>query len=325
MEFRGGPRHVHSDNRKPKRGHSEMKRGFVFAGLLAMSLFAAQAARAQEKAAPPVYTWLSERFPDYTRYDSPVLTISDSGLSADQGIVDAQLTLVQSPQGVDSVLGLAVAFHTKQKWNFNTVRDYGKFGTRYRQPDLPVVIPTLNGGGYNDTGYWNTAADGGKTWPVNGGIFILLDRLNLKTYEISGTDLVLSLSDYDAADKVFRIRIPAAYLSHFLASIPNDRRLVPEELRGRPMGFGVHFVDLDERVQAGMKLPGGAMQILGVLPGTVADRAGLKNYDVLIRFGDRPLKTMADLADAVHATAKGTVVPLTVWRDARAVTLQAQF
>ncbi|MCA7894094.1 PDZ domain-containing protein [Burkholderia cepacia] len=325
MEFRGGPRHVHSDNRKPKRGHSEMKRGFVFAGLLAMSLFAAQAARAQEKAAPPVYTWLSERFPDYTRYDSPVLTISDSGLSADQGIVDAQLTLVQSPQGVDSVLGLAVAFHTKQKWNFNTVRDYGKFGTRYRQPDLPVVIPTLNGGGYNDTGYWNTAADGGKTWPVNGGVFILLDRLNLKTYEISGTDLVLSLSDYDATDKVFRIRIPAAYLSRFLASIPNDRRLVPEELRGRPMGFGVHFVDLDERVQSGMKLPGGALQILGVLPGTVADRAGLKNYDVLIRFGDRPLKTMADLADAVHATAKGTVVPLTVWRDARAVTLQAQF
>ncbi|WP_081072028.1 PDZ domain-containing protein [Burkholderia cepacia] len=302
-----------------------MKRGFAFAALLAMSLFAAQAARAQEKAAPPVYTWLSERFPDYTRYDSPVLTVTDSGLSADQGIVDAQLTLVQSPQGVDSVLGLAVAFHTTQKWNFNTVRDYGEFGTHYRQPKIPVAIPTLNGGGYTDTGYWNTTADGGKTWPVNGGVFILLDRLYLKTYEISGTDLVLTLSDYDTVGKAFRIRIPSAYLSRFLAGIPNDRRLVPEALKGRPMGFGIHFVELDEGIQEGMKLPGSAMQILGVLPGTVADRAGLKNYDVLIRFGDRPLKQMADLADAVHATAKGTVVPLTVWRDARAVTLQAQF
>ncbi|WP_420483953.1 PDZ domain-containing protein [Burkholderia cepacia] len=319
------PRHLHSDNRKPKRGHSEMKRSFVFAGLLAMSLLAAHAALAQEKAAPPVYTWLSERFPDYTRYDSPVLTISDSGLSADQGIVDAQLTLVQSPQGVDSVLGLAVAFHTTQKWNFNTVRDYGAYGTHYRQPKIPVAIPTLNGGGYADTPYWNTSADGAKAWPVNGGVFVMLDRLYLKTYEISGTDLVLSLSDYDPVGKVFRIRIPSAYLSRFLTSIPNDRRLVPEELKDRPMGFGVHFVELDEGIQEGMKVPSSAIQILGVLPGTVADRAGLKNYDVLIRFGDRPLKTMADLADAVHATAKGTVVPLTVWRDARAVTLQAQF
>ncbi|WP_174957653.1 MULTISPECIES: PDZ domain-containing protein [Burkholderia] len=314
----------HSDN-KQRKGHSEMKRGFVFAALLAMSSLAPQVALAQEKAAPPVYTWLSERFPDNVRYDSPILTISDSGLLAAQGIVNAQLTLVQSPQGNDSVLGLAVAFHTMEKCNFNTVRDYGEFGTHYKQPKIPVAIPTLNGGGYSDTENWSPVADGGKSWPVNGGVFIMLNRIDLKPYDISGTDLVLSLSDYDVADKGFRIRIPAAYLSRFLASIPNDRRLIPAAMLNRPSVFGVHFVELSEQEQTGLKLPGSALQILAVLPGTVADHAGLKNYDVLLRFGDHPLKQMDDLRDAVLATPKGTAVPLTVWRDAREVKLQAQF
>ncbi|VWB09305.1 hypothetical protein BLA6993_00257 [Burkholderia lata] len=302
-----------------------MKRSFVYAALLAMSSLAAQPALAQEKAVPPVYAGLSERFQGNTRYDSPVLTVSDSGLSADQGIVNAQLTLVQTPRGADSVLGLAVGFHTTEKLNFSTVRDYGKFSTRYKEANVPVAIPTLNGGGYNDTENWNTVADGGKTWPVNGGLFIKLDRFDLKAYEISGTDLVLTLSNYDAVDKVFRIRIPAAYLARFLDSIPNDRSLIPAAMLNRPSVFGVHFVDLDEKAQAAMKLPGSAMQILAVLPGTVADRAGLKNYDVLLRFGDRPLKQMDDLRDAVLSTPKGTVVPLTVWRDAREVKLPAQF
>ncbi|VWD35256.1 hypothetical protein BLA39750_04957 [Burkholderia lata] len=302
-----------------------MKRGFVHAALLVMASLAAQAALAQEKAAPPVYAGLSERFQGNPRYDSPVLTVSDSGLSADQGVVNAQLTLLQTPQGADSVLGLAVAFHTTEKLNFSTVRDYGKFSLRYKDANLPVVIPTLNGGGYNDTENWSTVADGGKTWPVNGGLFIKLNRIRLKAYEISGTDFVLTLSDYDAADKVYRIRIPAAYLSRFLASIPNDSSLIPEAMLNRPSVFGVHFIDLEEQGQAEMKLPGSAMQILAVLPGTVAERAGLKNYDVLLRFGDHPLKQMDDLRDAVLATPKGTVVPLTVWRDAREVKLPAQF
>ncbi|MGU3782131.1 PDZ domain-containing protein [Burkholderia metallica] len=302
-----------------------MKRVFALTAVLATSLLAAPAALAQEKASPPVYTWLSERFPENVRYDSPVLTVGDSGLSAAQGIVNAQLTLIQSPQGNDSMLGLAVAFHTAEKQYFNTVRDYGKFGTRFRQPKIPVAIPTLNGGGYADSENWSPAADGGKTWPVNGGVFIMLDRLYLKTYEVSGTDLVLSLSDYDAPDNAFRIRIPAAYLSRFLAGVPNDLHLVPPDMLKQPTAFGVYFVEMDEQELAALKVPGDAVRIEGVLPGAVADRAGLKNYDLLMRFGDRPLKRMADLANAVHATPKGTVVPLTVWRDAREVKLQAQF
>ncbi|MDR0242767.1 MAG: PDZ domain-containing protein [Burkholderia sp.] len=302
-----------------------MKRGFLFAVVLATSLFAANAALSQEKAGPPLYTWLSARFPDSARYDSPVLTVGDSGLPSDQGIVQAQLTLIQSPQGDDSALGLAVAFYTTKQWNFNTVRDNGTFGTRYKQGNVAVVIPTLNGNGYGDTDSWRPLAADGKTWPVKGGVFVMLDRIYLKAYEISGNDFVLSLSDYNAVGKVFSIRIPAAYLSRFLAGIPNDRGLVPQGLSSHPTPFGVEYAALNEQAVTEMKIPDGAMRVMGIVPGAIADRAGLKNYDVLLRFGDHPLKEPNDLVNAVHATPPGTAVPLTVWRNAREVRLQARF
>lgn len=209
------------------------------------------------------------------------------------------------------------------KWNFNTARDYGKFGVRYEQNQVPVLIPTLNGYGNPDD--WGPLADGGKAWPMKGGVFVMLDRIYLKAYEISGTDFVLTLSDYDAVDKVFKIRIPAAFLSSFLASIPNDRRLIPQSLSNSPSTFGVQYAVLNESAKAEMKIPGDAMRVMGIVPGKIADRAGLKNFDVLLRFGDQPLKQTQDLSDAVHAVSKGATVPLTVWRDAKEVRLQAQF
>ncbi|MDE1007131.1 MAG: PDZ domain-containing protein [Paraburkholderia fungorum] len=302
-----------------------MKRGFLLVAILWMSLFAAREGFAQEAAVRPLYTSVPHLHTGDVRYDSPILTIRDSGLAAGQGIVKAQLTLFQSPQGEDEALGLAVAFYTEGKWNFNTARDYGKFGVRYEQNQVPVLIPTLNGDGYGNPDDWSPLADGGKAWPMKGGVFVMLDRIYLKAYEISGTDFVLTLSDYNAVDKVFKIRIPAAFLSSFLASIPNDRRLVPQSLSNSPSTFGVQYAVLNESAKAEMKIPGDAMRVMGILPGKIADRAGLKNFDVLLRFGDQPLKQTQDLSDAVHAVSKGATVPLTVWRDAKEVRLQAQF
>ena len=54
-----------------------------------------------------------------------------------------------------------------------------------------------------------------------------------------------------------------------------------------------------------------------VKPGSPAAKAGLKAGDVLIRFGDKPIKNLYDFTDALRRSKVGDVVPVTVLRDGK--------
>jgi S1-C subfamily serine protease len=54
--------------------------------------------------------------------------------------------------------------------------------------------------------------------------------------------------------------------------------------------------------------------LVQVLPGSTAARAGLKKGDVILKCRDREVGGMDDLFEALGSAARGTKVPLDVWR-----------
>lgn len=52
-----------------------------------------------------------------------------------------------------------------------------------------------------------------------------------------------------------------------------------------------------------------------VKPGSPAAKAGLKGGDVLVQFGDRPIKNLYDFTDALRRSKVGDVVDVKVMRD----------
>ena len=52
-----------------------------------------------------------------------------------------------------------------------------------------------------------------------------------------------------------------------------------------------------------------------VKPGSPAAKAGLKAGDILVQFGDKPIKNLYDFTDALRRCKVGDVVEVTVVRD----------
>jgi membrane-associated protease RseP (regulator of RpoE activity) len=56
-----------------------------------------------------------------------------------------------------------------------------------------------------------------------------------------------------------------------------------------------------------------------VKPGSPAAKAGFKAGDILIQFGDKPIKNLYDFTDALRRSKVGDVVPVIVLRDGKEV------
>ena len=72
----------------------------------------------------------------------------------------------------------------------------------------------------------------------------------------------------------------------------------------------------------GLKDPSGAM-VAGVNDGGPADKAQIRNGDIILSFNGQDVKEMRSLPLIVAQTEIGKTVPLVVWRDGKQVTLQA--
>lgn len=79
--------------------------------------------------------------------------------------------------------------------------------------------------------------------------------------------------------------------------------------------LGVSYYLVDEAVARDLELPEvkGAL-VSDVVRGSAADRAGLRPYDVIVRFGDVDITPEQDLADAVLEKSPGQRVLLTILR-----------
>jgi hypothetical protein len=84
---------------------------------------------------------------------------------------------------------------------------------------------------------------------------------------------------------------------------------------GGPGGYGPYFGSIPDfgQVETGVKFS-------DVKPGSPAAKAGLKAGDILVQFGDKPIKNLYDFTDALRRSKVGDVVEVRVLRDGQPVT-----
>jgi hypothetical protein len=84
---------------------------------------------------------------------------------------------------------------------------------------------------------------------------------------------------------------------------------------GDGRGYGPYFGSIPDFGE----IPNG-VKFADVKPGSPAAKAGLKAGDVLIQFGDKPIKNLYDFTDALRRSKIGDVVEVKVLRDGQPVT-----
>ena len=89
--------------------------------------------------------------------------------------------------------------------------------------------------------------------------------------------------------------------------------IAPQNISTRKLG--VNLLPVTDQFAQILKMgePRGVM-VVGVQADSVAKRAGLKGGDVILKFGDKIIKTTAELQQAVAESPQSTVIPLTVYR-----------
>lgn len=110
-------------------------------------------------------------------------------------------------------------------------------------------------------------------------------------------------------------------------SIPSNLvRPIVEQLKtyGKPrrgwLGVRIQVVSPEIADSLGLKDARGAL-VAGVEPNTPAARAGIKNGDVILSFGNTRINEMRELPRVVAETEIGKNVPVVVWREGREQTL----
>ena len=63
------------------------------------------------------------------------------------------------------------------------------------------------------------------------------------------------------------------------------------------------------------------VKLSGVRAGSPAEKAGLQRDDVITRIGDMPITDLQAMTDALRAHKPGDVVPVTVQRDGKPLTV----
>jgi len=103
-----------------------------------------------------------------------------------------------------------------------------------------------------------------------------------------------------------------------LASAPDRPSFVAvvedKPLAGAGGGYGPYFGSIPDfgQVENGVKFS-------DVKPASPAAKAGLKAGDILIQFGDKPIKNLYDFTDALRRSKVGDVVEVTVMRDGKPI------
>ncbi|NCN40853.1 Do family serine endopeptidase [bacterium] len=89
------------------------------------------------------------------------------------------------------------------------------------------------------------------------------------------------------------------------------------------LGVGLQDLNPNWADQLGLKNADGAL-ITQVMPNTAADKAGIKPYDVVVKFNGDEIEDSQDLSRAVAKTKIGQSVPVEVYREGKKKTLKVK-
>ncbi|OUN01098.1 MAG: hypothetical protein BAA04_13530 [Firmicutes bacterium ZCTH02-B6] len=89
--------------------------------------------------------------------------------------------------------------------------------------------------------------------------------------------------------------------------------------------IGIRYTSLDESIaqQLGLRVTQGVI-VLEVIPGTAAERAGLRVYDVITEVGRQPVTGMEDFAQSIQGMKVGDTLLFTVIRDGREIVVPVE-
>jgi len=69
--------------------------------------------------------------------------------------------------------------------------------------------------------------------------------------------------------------------------------------------------------------PGPGVRVTGTMPGSPAEKAGLRSGDIVVKLGDKAIESMRDFSDALKAFTPGAKVTVTYQRDGQTKTAEA--
>lgn len=101
----------------------------------------------------------------------------------------------------------------------------------------------------------------------------------------------------------------------------------PEPVTPQPsvtLGINAVSLNLTTANALGLSSPIGA-QVLDITPGLVADRAGIKIGDVILKIGTSQVELSEGVRSALVFLTPGMKVPIIIWRNKKQVTLTAAF
>lgn len=89
-----------------------------------------------------------------------------------------------------------------------------------------------------------------------------------------------------------------------------------DDLTHLPQNFGADVVSASNL---------GGVGVFGIVPGLVADKAGIRPNDVVTEFAGTAVGRAPELAQAIERTSRGDSVAVKLRRKGKAVTVTAQF
>lgn len=93
-----------------------------------------------------------------------------------------------------------------------------------------------------------------------------------------------------------------------------------------PQRFGVQFVAVTQSLAESLRMPvTKGVMVVSISQGSVAEKTGLRQGDVVLRFGERAISTPEDLQASVTGIVAGAKVSLRIWRAGAESDLEAQF
>lgn len=102
-------------------------------------------------------------------------------------------------------------------------------------------------------------------------------------------------------------------------------RELDQYARVRRAAMGIRSAELNARIAKQFDLPVGlGLLAYEVIAGSAAEKAGIKNYDVIMEFAGQRTRKKNELQEAVERTPIGSKQPIKIFRDGEEIELEIQ-
>lgn len=221
-----------------------------------------------------------------------------------------------------AINNMAVTPAQRQQLHDGVDEMFSRVGSQYRPNNLAVAMAvayatsmtTLKGSDMNQQQSWEFIYGVNDQLAQNPKFALLSaqEKQDEADKLIFQSAIISALRDEGAHNP--QAQQQAQQLSHVvLRQFGNDQPATAAAAPKVVLGVKLGPVSPAVAAAAGFQGSGGAF-VLGVAPGSAAEKAGFRAGDILVRLGDRDIRNGADVQGAMAAASPGQVMPARVFR-----------